>query len=72
MDFPRPAYRFLCLKGSRTIPVDVGVYTEEFGMPENLLFLNAYNLKDEVEAQETAKAVAEYVNSWGQAPQHSE
>ena len=56
---------------SRTIPVDVGVYTEEFGMPENLLFLNAYNLKDEVEAQETAKAVAEYVNSWGQAPQHS-
>ena len=50
---------------SRRVPVDVGVYTEEFGMPENLLFLNAYNLKDEEEAGETVRAVAEYLNSSG-------
>jgi len=43
-------------------PVDVGVYPPEFGMPENTMFLNAYNLSQrEVEA--VARAVCEQVNA---------
>ena len=26
-------------------PIDIGVYPPEFRMPENVIFLNAYNLK---------------------------
>lgn len=43
-------------------PVDVGVYAPEFGMPENVIFLNAYNLKPE-EAELAAEAVLKYVDS---------
>ena len=41
-------------------PVDVGVYGPEFGMPENVIFLNAYNLKLE-EADIVAQAVLAYL-----------
>ena len=36
-----------CNKYTRAFipPVDIGVYGPEFGMPENVIFLNAYNLK---------------------------
>jgi len=44
------------------MPVDVGVYPPEFGMPENVMFLNAYNLSpDEVET--VARAVCDQVNA---------
>lgn len=38
-----------------TPAVDVGVYGPEFGMPKNLIFLNAYNLKpgEEIEVAES-------------------
>lgn len=42
-------------------PIDVGVYGPEFGRPENLLFLNAYNLTGD-QAQVVAKAVCDFVN----------
>ena len=40
--------------------IDVGVYGPEFGMPENLVFLNAYNLK-EGEDQIVAETVSRFV-----------
>ncbi|MDO5423898.1 MAG: aminotransferase class V-fold PLP-dependent enzyme [Eubacteriales bacterium] len=43
-------------------PVDVGVYAPEFRMPENVMFLNAYNLKEE-EVESVAEAVLEYLRS---------
>lgn len=43
-------------------PIDIGIYPPECGMPENVIFLNAYNLKaHEVEA--VAEAVLRYVDS---------
>lgn len=40
--------------------VDVGVYPPEFRMPENVIFLNAYNLKED-EVKIVAEAVIGYV-----------
>ena len=36
-----------CNKYTRALPqpIDIGVYPPEFRMPENVIFLNAYNLK---------------------------
>ena len=48
---------------TRALPVsvDVGVYPPEFGMPDNAMFLNAYNLSpDEVEV--VARTVCDEVN----------
>jgi L-seryl-tRNA(Ser) seleniumtransferase len=42
-------------------PIDVGVYPPEFGMPENAMFLNAYNLSPE-QVEVVARAVSEQVN----------
>lgn len=52
-----------CNKYTRSLqkPVDIGTYTKEFRMPENLIFLNAYNLKGEEEAYLVARAVTEYI-----------
>lgn len=47
---------------ARPLPVDVGVYTEEFGMPEDVMFLNAYNLKGAAEADIVADAVTGFIN----------
>ena len=45
---------------SLTPAVDVGVYPPEFGMEENIVFINAYNLKDEEEIM-VADAVCDYI-----------
>ena len=45
-------------------PIDVGVYGDEFGMPENLIFLNAYNLWDD-ELEAVANAVIAYCKEDG-------
>lgn len=42
-------------------PIDVGVYPKEFHMPENVLFLNAYNLKNN-EVPIVAKALIAFIN----------
>lgn len=42
-------------------PIDIGTYSKEFRMPDNLIFLNAYNLKGEEEAYLVARAVTEYI-----------
>ena len=47
---------------ARKKPVDVGVYPPEFGMPENAMFLNAYNLSPD-EVGEVAWAVCEAVEA---------
>ena len=47
---------------ARKKPVDVGVYPPEFGMPENAMFLNAYNLSPD-EVGEVARAVCEAVEA---------
>ncbi|HHV09232.1 MAG TPA: hypothetical protein GXX75_02990 [Clostridiales bacterium] len=41
-------------------PVDIGVYPPEFDMPDNVIFLNAYNLKEE-EADIVVDAVLAYL-----------
>lgn len=41
-------------------PVDVGTYSTEFNMPENLVFINAYNLKD-AELPAVADAIGAYI-----------
>ena len=43
-------------------PIDVGVYPPEFGMPENTMFLNAYNLSPG-EVETVARAVCDQVNA---------
>lgn len=43
-------------------PVDIGFYGKEFGKPENLIFLNAYNLTDE-QVEPVARAVGAYVRA---------
>ncbi|MDY3919153.1 MAG: aminotransferase class V-fold PLP-dependent enzyme [Candidatus Limivivens sp.] len=43
-------------------PIDVGVYPPEFRMPENVIFLNAYNLKPE-EGEIVAQAVLDYLKT---------
>lgn len=42
-----------CNKYTRSLsqPIDIGVYQPEFGMPEDVIFLNAYNLKPGEEDQ---------------------
>jgi L-seryl-tRNA(Ser) seleniumtransferase len=45
---------------ARKQPVDVGVYPPEFGMPENAMFLNAYNLSPD-QVGEVGRAVREAV-----------
>lgn len=57
----RNAKECLAYTRKRKPAVDIGVYTPEFHMPPNLIFLNAYNLKDENEARLTAEAVAGYL-----------
>ena len=42
-------------------PIDVGVYSSEFQMPENVMFVNAYNLKPE-EAKFVAEGIIGYLN----------
>ena len=51
-----------CNKYTRALEqqVDVGVYPPEFKMPENVIFLNAYNLKEH-EVEIVAKVVLGYV-----------
>lgn len=41
-------------------PIDVGVYPPEFHMPENVVFLNGYNLKNG-EVPVVAKALLDYI-----------
>ena len=43
-------------------PIDVGVYPPEFGMPENAMFLNAYNLSPG-EDEQVARAVCDQVKA---------
>ena len=43
-------------------PIDVGVYPPEFGMPENTMFLNAYNLSPG-EVETVARAVCDQVTA---------
>ena len=42
-------------------PIDVGVYPPEFEMPDDVIFLNAYNLKQD-EEDIVACAITEYIN----------
>lgn len=51
-----------CNEYTRTLEpaVDIGVYQPEFEMPENVIFLNAYNLKDGEEIT-VANAVIGYI-----------
>lgn len=51
-----------CNKYTRSLnpQIDVGVYQPEFQMPENMIFLNAYNLKAH-EVQIVADAVLDYI-----------
>lgn len=54
-----------CNRYTRSLPepIDVGVYSEEFHMPADVMFLNAYNIKDEAEADAVARAVTGFVNA---------
>lgn len=47
---------------SRERPVDIGVYAKEFQMPDNVIFINAYNLQNTDEALEVSCSVKEYLN----------
>lgn len=47
-------------RGTHLPPVDVGVYPPEFGMPRNLIFVNAYNLR-ESEAEDVAEAIIDFL-----------
>ena len=42
-------------------PIDIGVYPPEFHMPENIVFINAYNLK-EAEVPVVAKALIDFIH----------
>lgn len=46
---------------SYSTPIDVGVYSKEFGMPKNMIFLNAYNLKKD-ELNIIIEAICEFIN----------
>jgi L-seryl-tRNA(Ser) seleniumtransferase len=52
-----------CNKYARSLDesIDIGVYTPEFHKPDNLVFINAYNLKDEYEADKVASAIIGYL-----------
>lgn len=52
-------------------PVDVGVYPPEFGMPENAMFINAYNLSPG-EVHWVARAVREAINALRRGDSHGE
>lgn len=41
--------------------IDIGTYTPEFHKPDNLIFVNAYNLKDVEEADKVADAICGYL-----------
>ncbi len=43
------------------VPVDVGVYPPEFEMPEDVIFVNAYNLQER-EPDIVADAIMDYIN----------
>lgn len=51
-----------CNKYTRALenPIDIGVYPPEFHMPENIVFINAYNLK-EAEVPVVAKALIDFI-----------
>lgn len=44
-----------------TPAIDIGVYSPEFNMPENMIFINAYNLKEE-ETDAVAQAVCSFLS----------
>ena len=52
-----------CNKYMRALenPIDIGVYPPEFHMPENIVFINAYNLK-EAEVPVVAKALIDFIH----------
>lgn len=52
-------------------PIDVGVYPPEFGMPENAMFLNAYNLSPD-QVGVVARAVCEQINLIRECDKHGE
>ncbi len=41
--------------------IDIGTYTPEFHMPENLIFVNAYNLKNMDEADKVGNAIVGFL-----------